>query len=95
MIGKFNEVEDFDRRIVLLSQNDSRLFCGPVCKLFTDSWVSRSKNGTITILVLGLNKVKRHMELSTLWYVLCRLKFEFCRMSLMFFQEGQNKVIEH
>ena len=25
MIGKFNEVEDFDRRIVLLSQNDSRL----------------------------------------------------------------------
>ena len=63
MIGKFNEVEDFDRKKVLLSQNDSRLFCGPICKLLTDSWVSRSKKGTILILVLGLNKGERHMTL--------------------------------
>ena len=66
MIGKFNEVEDFDRKKVLLSQNDSRLFCGPICKLLTDSWVSRSKKGTILILVLGLNKRERHMTSSAL-----------------------------
>ena len=66
MIGKFNEVEDFDRKKVLLSQNDSRLFCGPICKLLTDSWVSRSKKGTILILVLGLNKGERHMTSSAL-----------------------------
>ena len=66
MIGKFNEVEDFDRKKVLLSQNDSRLFCGPICKLLTDSWVSRSKKGTILILVLGLNKEERHMTSSAL-----------------------------
>ena len=74
IISKVYEVEDFDRRKILSSQNDSRVFSRPVCKLLTDFWVSRSMKGIILILMAGLKKVKRHVTSSALQCVLYRSK---------------------